>query len=105
MDQEQLARWACQLNCWEWPDDFPIAKPAGFDEMTMKQKFDNLVFRIVTDGLRANVSEREVSRQWWIMQMRMDGKTSKEEAESKWLEWWNSGKSPEVLHGFFKTTS
>jgi hypothetical protein len=29
---ETLARWACMLNSWEWPDDMP-GKPKTWDKM------------------------------------------------------------------------
>lgn len=80
---EQKAIWCCKFNCWEWPEDFPIQKPEGFDAMSIKEKFDNFPFRIAIDGLRANCTEREQSRQWWLMQMPIEGKISREEAETQ----------------------
>lgn len=35
---DTLCRWKCQLNCWEWPDDFPVPMPAGFNELPTKSK-------------------------------------------------------------------
>jgi hypothetical protein len=32
-DIVKIARWENKLNSWKWPDDFPIKKPKGFDEL------------------------------------------------------------------------
>jgi len=38
-DTETLARWCNTFNGWEWPDDFPVNKPSGYDRLPHWNEF------------------------------------------------------------------
>ena len=40
-EPETLRRWACVLNCFEWPVDFPLAEPDWYAAATPREKYEN----------------------------------------------------------------
>ena len=32
MKEEELAKWWCAFNSWEWAEDFPFEKPPWFED-------------------------------------------------------------------------
>jgi len=38
-DRDTLSRWWCVLNVFEWPQDFPMPKPDGWDSMNDRQRW------------------------------------------------------------------
>lgn len=72
---ETLARWACELNVFRWPKDFPIAKPEGWDLWTsdrdrrkdrlysdLKSRFPE--FAVATDAVRRAADFDRVMAYW-----------------------------------------
>ncbi len=37
---EKLQEWFHTLNSWQWPDDYPVPKPEGFDELPRHEHLD-----------------------------------------------------------------
>lgn len=37
-DRDTLSRWWCEMNVFEWPKDFPMPKPEGWDAMSDMQR-------------------------------------------------------------------
>jgi hypothetical protein len=36
--QETLARWWCQFNRFEWPEDFPYPEPPSWHSLTNRER-------------------------------------------------------------------
>jgi hypothetical protein len=67
IDIVRIARWENKLNSWQWPDDFPIKKPRGFDKLpnyssnkNIKTKF-NIINPLIYDIINA-IGEKETFR-------------------------------------------
>ena len=59
---DQVARWYAQLQKYYWPDDFPIPKPDGFDQMSHAEQFYCKAFQIVNVGLQHILPSKEQMR-------------------------------------------
>lgn len=79
-----LARWANEFNCWGWPEEFPIPKPADYDALPERERSAERdrfrVMRPYVAALKMSVSPFEVSRDWHL---RVLGRT-----EQQFLAWW-----------------
>jgi hypothetical protein len=59
---DQVNRWYAQLQKYYWPDDFPISKPDGFDQMSHAEQFYCKAFQIVCVGLQHILPSKEQMR-------------------------------------------
>lgn len=84
---EKRAEWYCELNCWEWPADLPMAKPDGFDNLEQKEKHELPLFNLVIDFIDHQTPEFERCRAWHLGHI---GKT-----EEEFKEWW--GRRPKLM--------
>lgn len=54
---DTLCKWWCQFNCFEWPPDYPVAEPDGWNEWTSKERYAS------TDGKTAwNAISKELGK-------------------------------------------
>lgn len=79
---DRAARWFCDLNSWQWPEDFPIAKPAGYDEMSHPEKYADPVAKLALEAIKAIVPLKEQFRAWHLTRC----SRTNEEFEQWWSE-------------------
>jgi hypothetical protein len=86
LEIEILAKWHRELNTWKWPDNFPFAKPDGFDElpnyMTDGSPSKHEVIRKYMEALEILCPAKEIYR---YVQTKEMGKTEVE-FEKFWME-------------------
>lgn len=82
---ETLAGWYCELNCYEWPADFPANKPEGWDHMTHQQRHELPEMRIAYDAVDAAVPRKEKSRAW-----HKGGYTGEPKTDAQFEDWWRT---------------
>jgi hypothetical protein len=79
-----LAAWYADLNAFQWPDDFPIAKPLGYDALPQHSAVAPLdrytALRPLMEALQAMTTPEDRSRAWW----RHLGR-----ADEAWAAWWD----------------
>lgn len=74
-DRMTLARWACELNCFRWPEDFPVPKPEGWDLWTGRETKRGSVwhkelnirfpeFRMALNAIRAVIGDDAIHDFW-----------------------------------------
>lgn len=61
---EKLAFWWCQFNSFLWPDDFPLPKSAGWDEMSSARRYRCLEAKLAWAALCTLVPKKEQARAW-----------------------------------------
>lgn len=54
-----LLEWHDILNSWDWPEDLPINKPYGFDELENYQKYEDVTFQDATKRVNICMSHKE----------------------------------------------
>lgn len=76
---QELARWHCLLNSWEWPEGLPNPESS-----TQWQKGRR---RSIAEAIQNILTGREISRAWWAF--------ASIGTEAEWETWWNSkGRHP-----------
>lgn len=63
-DPETLARWSCELNCWCWPLDFPLRKPAMWDGLSNFWKSDLGIMAKAVNAIKAAIPQADVLAYW-----------------------------------------
>ncbi len=66
IDVKDAARWCSELNCWKWPNDFPIPMPEGWDKLNDREKYKNFLFQMCSSGIRALTPEEEQNLDWHV---------------------------------------
>lgn len=94
-DIVKIARWENKLNSWQWPDDFPIEKPEGFDvlpsySMNKNIKTKHNIISPLIDDITKIVGHKETLRWHHIDNL---GKTN-----FQFEVWWFFDK----INGFFQ---
>ena len=82
---ELAAKWYCELNCFRWPDGFPLEKPPGYDTMTDRQKYDLPYLKDIFAAVSAYVPRKEQSRAW-----HMGGYCGRKKTNEEFEAWWGS---------------
>lgn len=82
---ETVAAWYCKLNCFEWPEDFPMQKPAGWDEMSDRQKYELPVGKAAWNAVNNAVPGKEKSRAW-----HKGGHCGQPKTDEQFEEWWRT---------------
>lgn len=54
--------WLYKFNNWEWVDDFPIEKPANWDDLEKEEKKENKLFLSIFNVLSILVPNTEFCR-------------------------------------------
>jgi len=63
-DTATLCRWSCMLNVFEWPEDFPIPKPEGWDTMTNRDRYDSEAGKTAWEALNEACPQQEANDYW-----------------------------------------
>lgn len=82
-DRETLARWYAALNSYHWPRDIDEPAPELREDGDYVHGDPNA--RRVWDYIMATLTEREMSRGWWIYALKR--------TEAEWSDWWGNGRS------------
>ncbi len=86
-----LCRWVNELNSWNWPSDFPIQKPTGFDALPDRDRLGTAdKYRLIDPYMRAIqtlVSQRDILYHWNVLH-RKNGMT-----HDQFEAWWANGQS------------
>lgn len=81
-DRETLARWYALLNAYQWPND--LDEPAPEFRENGEYVYGDPNARRVWNFLRTTLTEREMSRGWWLYALHR--------TEDDWLDWWGDGR-------------
>lgn len=60
---EDLCRWACTFNSWEWPEDYPVPKPDRFGRLRALKDL-SLLIRPHREACAIIAGNKEVLRYW-----------------------------------------
>ena len=82
---ETVAAWYCKLNCYEWPEDFPMQKPAGWDDITDRQKHELPEMKAAWDAVDSAVPRKEKSRAW-----HKGGYCGEPKTDEQFEAWWQT---------------
>lgn len=82
---EIVAVWYCKLNCYEWPEDFPMEKPSVWDEITDKQKHELPEMKAAWGAVDAAVPRKEKSRAW-----HKGGYCGEPKTDEQFEDWWRA---------------
>lgn len=83
-----VCRWYSQLQQWEWPDDFPISKPVGWDTViTHREKSENKVFGLSKWALQLVIPTKEHLRRLKVgFPLWRKGTMSNDDFEKEWRD-------------------
>lgn len=75
--KDKLGMWYCDLNCYRNPIGFPVALPELADD---REKHKNPDFRLAWDAITSLLSEEDMSKAWWTIELCR--------TEKEWRTWW-----------------